>query len=123
MRRNFFFLSRRRGILITLSYVAIYFAISWVIKLFIDYISDYDDTILNQDLKAYNTNTNNIYGQLYTLRLSSRYANNKTFIRTITTDISLILRNRNAIIIHDIGPCFWVAQGISVHAKSGRRIS
>jgi hypothetical protein len=58
-------------------------------------------------------------GELYILSLSSSYANNKTFTRTLVQRTSRILQSTNALIIYDIGPCFWVAQGGLVYGRTG----
>jgi hypothetical protein len=58
-------------------------------------------------------------GELYILSLTSSYANNKTFTRTLVQRTSRILQSTNALIIYDIGPCFWAAQGGLVYGRTG----
>jgi hypothetical protein len=40
-------------------------------------------------------------------------------MRTPVSNTSAIVLNRKALIIYDIGPCFWVAEGILVHGRTG----
>ena len=67
-------------------------------------------------------------GILYQMQLSAKYANNKTFIRTIITNVSSMswhtvqqsqLSHLKTVIIYDNGPCFWLASGRSTKNSSG----
>ena len=57
--------------------------------------------------------------ELYLLTLSSSYAKNHTFIRTLIHSAENILQSKNPIVIYDIGPCYWVAQGALVFGRTG----
>ena len=61
------------------------------------------------------------HGLLYELRLTSTYAVNKTFVRIPITNMTHIAINRQqkVVLMYDYGPCFWVANGTSVHGRTG----
>ena len=60
-------------------------------------------------------------GLLYEVRLSSKYAVNKTFLRIPVTNLTRITSHptQRVIIMYDYGPCFWVANGTHVHGRTG----
>ena len=68
-------------------------------------------------------------GILYQMQLSSKYAHNMTFIRTVITNVSSMSwhitqqsqlpRLLKSVIIYDNGPCFWLASGRSAKSGSG----
>ena len=60
-------------------------------------------------------------GLLYEVRLASKYAVNKTFIRIPVTNLTRVTSHhtQRVVIMYDYGPCFWVANGTHVHGRTG----
>lgn len=64
-----------------------------------------------------NAHDSDNYGQLFALAVGD----NSTIVKVAVNTSSLLPgeNNQNVVLFHDHGPCFWIAQGLQVHVRTG----